>query len=49
MTKAFKRPDGRKNDELRKITAKVGVVPNEDGSALFAFGEIGRASCRERV
>ena len=38
MTKEFKRPDGRKFNELRKITAKVGVIPNADGSALFAFG-----------
>ena len=36
---AFKRPDGRKINELRKITAKVGVVPNADGSAMFAFGD----------
>lgn len=35
----FKRPDGRKVNELRKITAKVGVVPNADGSAMFAFGD----------
>ncbi|NMB66681.1 exosome complex exonuclease Rrp41 [Candidatus Woesearchaeota archaeon] len=35
----FKRPDGRKINELRKITAKVGVVPNADGSALFGFGD----------
>lgn len=40
MTKeTFKRPDGRKHNELRKITAKVGVVPNADGSAMFAFGD----------
>ncbi len=39
MTKTHKRPDGRKNNELRKITAKVGVVPNAEGSALFAFGD----------
>jgi exosome complex component RRP41 len=38
-TKTFKRADGRKNNELRPITAKVGVVPNADGSALFAFGK----------
>ncbi len=38
MAKEFKRPDGRKFNELRKITAKIGVVPNADGSALFAFG-----------
>jgi len=35
----FKRPDGRKINELRKITAKVGVVPNADGSAMFGFGD----------
>lgn len=35
----FKRPDGRKLDELRKMRAEVGVVPNADGSALFAFGD----------
>ncbi len=35
----FKRPDGRKVDETRKIIAKVGVVPNADGSAMFAFGK----------
>jgi len=34
-----KRLDGRKNDELRPIRAEIGVVPNADGSALFAFGE----------
>jgi exosome complex component RRP41 len=35
----FKRIDGRKLDELRPMTAKVGVVPNADGSAMFAFGK----------
>jgi len=39
MTKEFKRPDGRKVDELRPMTAKVGVVPNADGSAMFSFGD----------
>ncbi|MEK6871977.1 MAG: exosome complex exonuclease Rrp41 [Nanoarchaeota archaeon] len=34
-----KRLDGRKFDELRPIRAEVGVIPNADGSALFAFGE----------
>ncbi|MFA6023395.1 MAG: exosome complex exonuclease Rrp41 [Candidatus Pacearchaeota archaeon] len=33
-----KRLDGRKFDETRKITAKVGVIPNADGSAMFSFG-----------
>jgi exosome complex component RRP41 len=35
----FERRDGRKVNELRKITAKVGVIPNADGSAMFAFGD----------
>ncbi len=39
VTKTFKRPDGRKVDEMRKITAKVGIVPNADGSAMFSFGD----------
>ncbi len=39
MTKEFKRPDGRKVDETRKITAKVGIIPNADGSAMFSFGD----------
>jgi exosome complex component RRP41 len=39
MTKEFKRKDGRKPDEMRPITAKVGVIPNADGSAMFSFGE----------
>ncbi len=34
----LKRIDGRKANELRKITAKVGVIPNADGSAMFSFG-----------
>ncbi len=37
--KEFKRSDKRKFDELRPITAKVGVVPNADGSAMFSFGD----------
>ena len=39
MTEKFKRPDGRKIDELRPMSAKVGVVPNADGSAMFSFGD----------
>lgn len=38
MTKTLTRSDGRKFNELRKMAAKVGVVPNADGSAMFAFG-----------
>lgn len=34
-----KRIDKRKFDEIRPIRAEVGVIPNADGSALFAFGE----------
>ena len=33
----FKR-EGRKNDEPRKIIAKVGVIPRADGSAYFKIG-----------
>ena len=39
MTKEFKRPDGRKVDELRPMSAKIGIVPNADGSAMFSFGD----------
>ncbi len=35
----FKRSDGRKIDEIREMTAKVGVIPNADGSAMFSFGD----------
>lgn len=35
----IKRIDGRKAEEIRKMVAKVGVVPNADGSAMFAFGD----------
>jgi len=34
-----KRPDKRKMDELRPIKAEVGIIPNADGSAMFAFGD----------
>lgn len=33
-----KREDGRAFDELRPITAKVGVIPRADGSAYFKIG-----------
>lgn len=36
---AIERTDGRKLDELRPMKAKVGVIPNADGSAMFAFGD----------
>ena len=35
----YKRKDGRKNDELRPIKAKVGIIPNADGSAMYQSGE----------
>jgi exosome complex component RRP41 len=34
-----KRPDGRAFDELRPMTAKVGVVKNAKGSARFTIGK----------
>jgi len=34
-----KRFDGRKNDETRKIKIELDIIPNADGSALFAFGD----------
>ncbi len=35
----YKRTDGRKLDEMRPIKAKVGIIPNADGSAMFQFGD----------
>ncbi|MFC1682296.1 exosome complex exonuclease Rrp41 [Nanoarchaeota archaeon] len=35
----FKRSDSRKVDEIRPMKAKVGVVPNADGSAMFQSGD----------
>jgi len=34
-----KRLDGRKDDEMRPITAKAGVIPNAVGSAYFKIGK----------
>ena len=34
-----KRDDGRKMDEVRPMTAKVGIVPSADGSASFQTGK----------
>ena len=36
-SKEYKRKSGRAIDEIRKMTAKVGVVPNADGSAEFSW------------
>ena len=36
----YTRKDGRKNDELRSpILAKVGIIANADGSAMFQIGK----------
>jgi len=35
----FKRIDGRAIEEMRPIKAKVGVVPNADGSAMWQQGD----------
>jgi exosome complex component RRP41 len=34
----IKRTDGRKADQARPMKAKVGIVPNAAGSAMFQFG-----------
>lgn len=34
-----KRFDGRKFDETREMKAEIGIIPNADGSAMFAFGD----------
>lgn len=34
-----RRPDDRKNDEVRQITAEVGILPRTHGSAIFTRGE----------
>ncbi|MBU2612322.1 MAG: exosome complex exonuclease Rrp41, partial [Nanoarchaeota archaeon] len=39
MTTKFTRPDGRASDEVRPVEAKVGVVPNADGSAMYKSGD----------
>ena len=35
----FKRPDGRGIKEMRPVEAKVGIIPNADGSAMFKSGK----------
>ncbi len=39
MTAKFTRPDGRGLKELRSTEAKVGIIPNADGSAMFRSGD----------
>jgi exosome complex component RRP41 len=36
---AVKRQSGRKVSEIREMKAKVGIIPNADGSAMFSFGD----------
>ncbi len=38
-SEGFKRLDGRDTEEIRPMKAKVGIVPNADGSAMFSFGD----------
>ncbi|MCX7928660.1 MAG: polyribonucleotide nucleotidyltransferase [Patescibacteria group bacterium] len=39
MILAGNRPDGRKTDELRRLSAEVSVLPRTHGSALFQRGQ----------
>jgi polyribonucleotide nucleotidyltransferase len=39
IIKYGKRPDGRKIDELRKISCEVGLLPRTHGSGLFCRGQ----------
>ena len=43
------RANGRAANELRPVKLTRGVMKHAHGSCLAEFGEIGRASCRERV
>jgi len=39
VLKTGKRPDGRKVDELRELSAQVGILPRTHGSGLFSRGQ----------
>lgn len=39
MSLSGKRPDGRRPDEIRKLSAQVGILPRTHGSAIFARGQ----------
>lgn len=39
ITKEKIRPDGRKPDEIRPLTSRIGVLPRTHGSALFTRGQ----------
>ncbi|MEC5422646.1 polyribonucleotide nucleotidyltransferase [Virgibacillus sp. C22-A2] len=39
ITKEKIRPDGRKNDEIRALSSRIGVLPRTHGSGLFTRGQ----------
>lgn len=39
MILSGKRPDGRKHDEIRELSAEVGLLPRTHGSAIFSRGQ----------
>jgi polyribonucleotide nucleotidyltransferase len=39
IIKSEKRPDGRKLDEIRKVSCEVGLLPRTHGSGLFCRGQ----------
>ena len=39
MILSGKRPDGRKHNEIRELSAQVGLLPRTHGSALFSRGQ----------
>jgi len=39
ILKTGKRPDGRKPDEIREVSAEVGILPRTHGSAIFSRGQ----------
>lgn len=39
MILSGKRPDGRKHEEIRPLSAEVGVLPRTHGSAIFSRGQ----------
>ncbi|MCX6760798.1 MAG: polyribonucleotide nucleotidyltransferase [Candidatus Nealsonbacteria bacterium] len=39
ILKSERRPDGRKIDEIRKISAQVGLLPRTHGSGIFSRGK----------
>ena len=39
ILKDHKRPDGRKIDEIRKLSAEVDIIPRVHGSAMFTRGQ----------